>query len=114
LLDRRLLEFLAGLPAEQFVNEKWSRWLIRRASAGILPHDVCWQAKAIERARGEETLSVARQALNLLRQALESASAPPEGCRYFNIPRLLKRLQPESLQRDRLGYLLRVAQFLDF
>ena len=116
MLDRRLLEFVAGLPPEQLVRGKWTRWLMRRAMGGILPADLCWQEDKSDPVRSEQGLSVARHALGLIGQQLAAAAPalPTRSC-YVDMPRLLQRLRPESLQQHPLvGDLLRTVQFLDF
>lgn len=115
LLDRRLLEFVAGLPPEQLVRGKWKRWLMRRTMEGILPADLCWQQDKSDPVRSEQGLSVARQTLGLIGQQLAAAPALPTRSRYVDMPRLLQRLRPESLQQNpKVGDLLRTVQFLDF
>ncbi|MEO1400423.1 MAG: lasso peptide isopeptide bond-forming cyclase [Cyanobacteria bacterium J06635_1] len=47
-MDKRLIEFCLALPAEQKLNQGWSRIILRRALAGILPDEVQWRGgKAI-------------------------------------------------------------------
>ena len=41
--DRRLLEFCLALPAGQKLHQGWSRAIMRRAMAGILPEAVQWR-----------------------------------------------------------------------
>lgn len=43
--DRRLLEFCLALPAEQKLNQGWSRIILRRAMAGILPRSIQWRVR---------------------------------------------------------------------
>ena len=42
--DKRLLEFCLALPGEQKLYNGWSRMIMRRAMAGILPKEVQWRA----------------------------------------------------------------------
>ncbi|NER80531.1 MAG: lasso peptide isopeptide bond-forming cyclase [Leptolyngbya sp. SIO1D8] len=42
-MDKRLVEFCLALPAEQKLNQGWSRMILRRALAGILPEAVQWR-----------------------------------------------------------------------
>ena len=44
-LDRRLVEFCLALPANQKLGGGWPRWVYRRATADLLPHDVCWRTE---------------------------------------------------------------------
>lgn len=42
-LDRRLLEFCVGIPADQKLRGGWPRSVLRRATVGILPEKVRWR-----------------------------------------------------------------------
>jgi asparagine synthase (glutamine-hydrolysing) len=42
--DRRLIELCVSLPAEQKFANGWSRYVFRRAMAGILPPEIQWRA----------------------------------------------------------------------
>jgi asparagine synthase (glutamine-hydrolysing) len=45
--DRRLMEFCLSLPPDQKLHQGWTRVVMRRAMAGILPDEVRWRtAKA--------------------------------------------------------------------
>ncbi len=41
--DRRLIEFCLALPPDQKLHQGWSRVIMRRAMAGILPEEVQWR-----------------------------------------------------------------------
>jgi asparagine synthase (glutamine-hydrolysing) len=41
--DRRVVEFCLALPWDQKVRDGWSKWIVRRASAGLLPDGVRWR-----------------------------------------------------------------------
>jgi asparagine synthase (glutamine-hydrolysing) len=41
--DKRLVEFCLSLPPEQKLNQGWSRLVLRRAMAGILPPEIQWR-----------------------------------------------------------------------
>jgi asparagine synthase (glutamine-hydrolysing) len=51
--DRRVLEFCLAIPDNQFVRNGQDRFLIRRAMAGILPHDVLWNMR-----RGQQATDI--------------------------------------------------------
>jgi asparagine synthase (glutamine-hydrolysing) len=42
-MDKRLVEFCLALPPEQKLNNGWSRVVMRRAMAGILPETIQWR-----------------------------------------------------------------------
>jgi asparagine synthase (glutamine-hydrolysing) len=41
--DRRLVEFCLAVPANQKLHQGWTRMIMRRAMAGILPDEVRWR-----------------------------------------------------------------------
>jgi len=43
--DRRLVEFCLALPAEQKLSDGWTRIVLRRAMAGVLPDAVRWRSR---------------------------------------------------------------------
>lgn len=114
LLDRRLLEFVYTLPPHMFRRGPMRRWLIKQASAGLLPDlvrlnnskkeplRVAW----IERALGEAMIRIADR--------LDAAAAPPARARYVDMAEVHKRLadaRRTGISRDSA---LRLAiQFLD-
>ena len=42
-MDKRLIEFCLSLPPEQKLNKGWTRLVMRRAMANILPEQVQWR-----------------------------------------------------------------------
>ena len=114
MLDRRLLDFVAGLPPEQFVRGPWTRWLMRNTMQGILPAEVCWQPDKAEPMRFDTGFKAARQVVVMARERL-SAAQWPSRARYLDMPRLLARMSPEQMNESfRPGDILRALQFLDF
>lgn len=116
LLDRRLMEFVAGLPGEQFVRGKWKRWLMRKSMEDILPSEICWQpAKASEVLRYQQGLKAYKEAFGVVHEQLSAAREWPARARYLDMPRLMGRMRPEALaQQPKLGSVIRALQFLDF
>jgi asparagine synthase (glutamine-hydrolysing) len=41
--DKRLIEFCLSLPPEQKIKKGWTRMVMRRAMAGILPPEIQWR-----------------------------------------------------------------------
>ncbi|MEP6619818.1 MAG: asparagine synthase-related protein [bacterium] len=116
LLDRRLLEFVAGLPSEQLARGPSPRAFMRRVTEGILPVEfAAMPDKPSDIVRTTPAFGVARRALALAGEQLAALpSAPLRAC-YVNVANLLPRLRPEALEGSvRLGDLLRTVQFLDF
>jgi len=46
--DRRLIEFCLSIPPEQKINNGWTRLIMRRAMAGILPTEIQWRPGKID------------------------------------------------------------------
>ena len=46
--DKRLVEFCLAIPAEQKLNNGWSRMIMRRAMTNILPMEVQWRTSKMD------------------------------------------------------------------
>ena len=114
LLDRRLLEFVLGLPPEQFRHGKRGRWLMHRAFDPVLP-EVFWNPVKTDPARVEALIDAFAEALPTVRRELTARAAPPPRARYVDMPRLLERLDADRFRADpQLAPVLNALQFLDF
>ena len=51
LLNRRVLEFVLGLPPVQFRRGKWSPWLMRHVLRPVLSQEVYWHPSKADSAR---------------------------------------------------------------
>jgi asparagine synthase (glutamine-hydrolysing) len=71
--DKRLVEFCLALPPEQKLNRGWSRVVMRRAMAGIVPEEVRWRPDKTDflpnLARGLRTFERERVDQAILRDA---------------------------------------------
>ena len=115
MLDRRLMEFVVGLPPEQFVRGKWKRWIMRKTVEQIVPPEVCWNSSKDEPLRVEQTFAAVYEALGAAHREITEMKELPERAKYLNIDELLDYLQPENLaRRPKQGNARRALQFLDF
>ena len=64
--DRRLMEFCLSIPASQKMASGWNRWTMRRALAGVLPHEIQWRPK-----KGNLSPNFHRRLLDFERERLE-------------------------------------------
>ena len=112
LLDRRLLEFVLGLPAEQFVRGKERRWLMRNTLRTVLPPEVCWHRSKLDPARSDAMYDAIRVALPAIRAQL--AARPPQRAGYVDMRVLGKCLEEPAEYQARPGPVLRALSFLDF
>ena len=115
LLDRRLLEFALGLPPEQFRRGRWGRWLMRSATAPLLPPDIRWNPDKEDPARYEPQRDAFARALPAIRQAILARGEAMARARYVDVPRLLERLDTDRyLTWDRPAPIMNALQLLDF
>lgn len=98
LLDRRILEFTLGLPAEQFRRGRWNRWLMRFALRSVLPPEVCWRRDKKDPARSEPAREAFTGAFPALRQEILVRAETMARARYVDIPRLLDRLDADRFR----------------
>ena len=101
LLDRRILEFCLGTPPDQFVQQGWSRSLMRRAVEGILPPAIQWHRSKTEAAAFavlDRTLLPALPALSD-RLCLKQGDRP--AARYVDLKKLEEAIsQTKEMKRD--------------
>jgi hypothetical protein len=113
LLDRRLLEFVVGVPPEQFIGRGTTRWLMRNALQGILPTEVLQNTDKRDPIRSRHLRSVVHAALSDLGPRLDSEAIAPARRGYIDLPRLQRALRPEEITSHRLNPLLRTLRFLE-
>lgn len=80
LLDRRLIEFCIGLPAEQFMKNGWTRYVFRNAVSGMLPDRICWGLdNKQETAKQHATAPIIASAISEFSNKCEMGTAEFEG-----------------------------------
>jgi asparagine synthase (glutamine-hydrolysing) len=115
LTDRRLMDFLIGLPPEAFIGENYQRRMMRKAMEGILPDKVCWQPDKREKVRVSHGIKTTCEAYSLAREEILSANEMPSRAKYFEMESLLDFLSPDSLaQIPKRADAIKALQFLDF
>ena len=118
LLDRRVLEFALGLPAEQYRRGRWNRWLMRRALAPVVPPEVRWNPSKQDPARFESIRdAIAEEAIVGVRGMIEERVGALSRSRYLDLPRLLEELEPQRWRasgRRTRSPLQNALRFLDF
>ena len=115
LLDRRLLQFVLGLPPEQFLRGQWNRWLMRYALRGALPASILWNRSKHDPARYDPMFNTFTESLPLVRKLIEQREVPPSRACYLDMPRLLDWLDADRFGAEpRWASILCALQFLDF
>lgn len=98
LADRRVVEFVLGVPPDLFKCNGQSRCLMRAAMRSVLPEDVRTRHKAEPTQTGPEHKRPVLDALPALRQL---AAADPSRTRYLNMTKVLAGVD-EAMRTERL------------
>ena len=109
LADRRVVEFVLGVPPDVFRCNGQPRWLMRAAMRSVLPEDV-----RTKRGKGEPVLGgpeSRRSMLDALPELRQLAAADPSRTRHLNMAKVLAGVD-EAICTDRLR--LRFDQALRF
>lgn len=102
LLDKRIVEFILGVPAEYFVEKGTGRYLFRSASKGILPEEVLWANAKVERNRVKRLVSLVLSACKMFtieKEILDEQAAPVD---RQKIERKLEKLEITALDHNTL------------
>lgn len=92
LLDKRIVEFALGLPAELYLQQGFSRYIFRAAMSGMLPRKICWQNAKLEPVRVREGIAAAVRSVSGL-----SSTNPGLRSKYIDIDELHSWLGGVSL-----------------
>ncbi len=115
LLDRRLMEFVLGLPPEQFHQGRWSRWVMRHALRTVLPPEVCWYTDKRDPVRFAGYRGSVIETLPVLHRELAGRAAAPSRARYVDMPHLLTCLEDGWPAGEPFAHrALTAVRFLDF
>ncbi len=115
LLDRRLVEFVLGLPAGQFRRGPRSRWFMRRALRSVLPPPVLERSVKSDPARYRPQQQAFDEALPTVHRHLSAKSEPPARAEYLDMPMLLAHLEARVQGKHvRSGKLSRALALLDW
>jgi asparagine synthase (glutamine-hydrolysing) len=85
-MDRRLVEFVLGLPSRLSLHDGWTRYVLRAALDGALPASICWRI-----GKADMTPSVDGGLLGRDREDLLEAFAPASPIRPYLDERVLAR-----------------------
>lgn len=97
LLDRRLVEFCLGSPAELFISQDRTRWLFRAAMSGLLPDELRLASVKIETTRVSRLVDILRTTLN------EPGSELDPGQCFARVRRRQVERMHEGFELDRLA-----------
>jgi asparagine synthase (glutamine-hydrolysing) len=98
--DRRLVEFCLALPPEQKLHQGWTRMVMRRALAGILPEEVQWRGGKT-RNSAAFTYGLLHFEGDILEEVIMNDSSRIEP--YVNVAALRETYHRYLSQKDRTG-----------
>jgi|GEM_PF-2224652 len=115
LLDQKVMEFALRIPLHLAVSPQITRWPFRQAISGIVPKEIAWARAKREPIRVEAGRQTTAKALAEIGSTLRTKPTQPQRASFFDMPKLLKALEPSALdQSNHHGRLLRAISFLDF
>ncbi|MCY4228531.1 MAG: asparagine synthase-related protein [Gammaproteobacteria bacterium] len=116
LLDRRLIEFVLGLPPEQFRAEKRTRWFFRRSLRSVLPPEILEQSVKTDPVRYLHLNAAMAGALPVIARHLDSRTSDPLRAQYVDMARLRrcmeKRMAGDKSRQE--GKMSRALRILDW
>ncbi|MCO4846164.1 MAG: hypothetical protein KC427_09115 [Sulfurovum sp.] len=113
LLDKRIIEFILGVPAEYFVSNGVGRHLFRSAAEGLLPEKILWTNAKLEPKRVERLISLTLSVFKLL---VSDGSINDKQSKYIDNKRLIKLLEKfdyPSMDRDTIEMIMEMETSLD-
>jgi len=103
LLDRRILEFMVGVPAEYLVHKGGGRYLFRSAAEKLLPDSILWTDAKEEKSRVKRLVALVLSAGKMLLAADKERGGKQSD--YIDIKKLrnvLGKLEITSMSREEL------------
>ena len=113
LLDKRIVQFILGVPAKYFVHGKMGRYLFRNAARGLLPEQQLWNTEKKEIHRAERLFSICHQAyIALIKEYLEK-NLSSEFADQNALKNVLTPCTPDEIKKivPELGSILSIVQF---
>jgi asparagine synthase (glutamine-hydrolysing) len=112
LLDRRIVEFVLGLPPETFVHNGFKRYLFRSAVEKLLPDEIIWTETKMEPMRVKRLLTYK---LAACKRILGSKEAVKNKSRYINTEKLVNytaKFNSEEMNKDSLMMIVNIEASL--
>lgn len=97
LLDKRVVEFVLGVPAIHFVHNQTGRYLFRKAMEGIIPNEILWEPKKAEQNRVGRLVDISIVAF---RQLIKELQQEKVNSSYIDLNRLELLADDESSEKD--------------
>ncbi|WP_136799772.1 asparagine synthase-related protein [Desulfosediminicola ganghwensis] len=93
LLDKRIVEFILGVPGQYFVDDYRTRYLFRQAAKGLMPDSILWNNSKREKNRVDRLLTLM---YNACQMEAYTEKLNNRASRYVNKKKLLEILENEK------------------
>ncbi len=100
LLDKQIIEFIVGVPAEYFVNNGVGRSLFRSAADGILPDEILWTNAKQELNRVDRLASLITSSCKLFVANGEISGKPSDYIDNAKLRASIEKLEVDSIDRN--------------
>ncbi len=99
LLDKRIIEFAFGVPAEFFVENGVGRFLYKKASIGIVPHEMLWKDHKLELKRGDRLLTLYSEVFGMYKEELDTKTINSDFVDIAELKQVLSKTEFSSLKK---------------
>ena len=114
LLDRRVLEFIYSIPADMFIRDGQTRWLMRTAMDDLLPETVKRHAGKNEPVRGADLAAPLLSAFKRLHAELRANGGTLDRSDYIDMEALDRWLAQDRTSSKGQAYVRVALEFLKF
>ena len=92
LLDRRIIEFALGIPADLYFRDGWKRWIFREAASGVLPEEVRLNPHKFDSMAAAGMRTISQDVRQRYREALLERRTNP----YLDVDKVLDPAWPKA------------------
>jgi len=104
LLDKRIVEFGLGIPADQFVQQGWKRSIMRRAIGGLVPEEIQWNRTKDEPTAINTIVIALKEALPIILKTITNEYTNDQLKQLLDIRKLKDKISDPKLEE--VEYLL--------
>ena len=113
LLDRRIVEYALGIPADLFFKHGWKRYLFRAATEGLLPDSIRWNKSKVETATVKQirasNAEISETWKGVLRARVQANSESIKLAELVDLGKLDQVLTGQSSPQEGYGIALRLV-----
>lgn len=97
LLDKRIIEFVLGTPAECFVNNGVGRYLFRSVARGLLSEEIIWSDAKLEPERIKRLASLVLASSKMIVENEKFKTTPSNFVDKEELIKFLKNIDPSQV-----------------